>query len=459
MRYLEFKTLLEYDRSKTVAALGPAIQKRAASDAYLKSKGTDPVDAVIAQAEEADPTANKQYVVWIVQQYVKRSLKYEDMYKLRDDLDVFVKTKGQHKRLGINSDINQYDWKTLATVAEKLSSTNIADTDTAEVSAIPDVKVLYNGPLGILSVPETEAASCELGRGTKWCTASSDPARNMFNHYTKDGLLYVWHDKKLKEKFQFHFESGQFMDARDEPIDGGYMHYFTSENPVTSKLFTKKAPLVLETYVDYLEREPEQDDDGYHLPLNDEGSEILDANINMLINSVPIESLKKLIKTAAYYSNEDTDRFALADALIKRFQKHPDVLEQALTNRHFESTYRDYKLKRAPREETIEYLNQNPTQWSASYAVSLAKREKARIPELEPLIAKDGRKAYDYAYHVLNQERWPEAESSIAKDSWAALYYAKNILKRRWPEAETVIQEIPSFWKHYQELFPEASST
>ena len=459
MRYLEFKTLLEYDRSKTVAALGAAIQKRAESDAYLKSKGADPVDAVIAQAEEADPTANKQYVVWIVQQFIKKSLKYEDIYKLKDTLTTFVSTKGQHKRLGINSDINQYDWKTLATVADKLSSTDIADIDTAGASAIPDVKILYNGPLGILSIPETESASCELGRGTKWCTASSDPDRNMFKNYHSRGPLYVWHDKKLKEKFQFHFESGQFMDARDDPIDGGYMHYFTSENPITKKLFTQKAPLVLETYVDYLEREPEQDDDGYHLPLDDEGSEILDANINMLVNSVPIESLKKLIKTASLYSNEDTDRFALADALIKRFQREPDVLEQVLTNNRFLSIYKDYKVKRAPREETIEYLKQNSSQWSASYALSLARREKARIPELEPLIAQDSRRAYEYAYYVLNQERWPEAESSIAKDSWSALYYAKNILKRPWPQAEKVIQEIPSFWKHYQEIFPETRNT
>ena len=34
-----------------------------------------------------------------------------------------------------------------------------------------DVKVLYNGPMGTVAVPYSKDASCELGKGTKWCTA------------------------------------------------------------------------------------------------------------------------------------------------------------------------------------------------------------------------------------------------------------------------------------------------
>ena len=113
MRYQEIKIILEYDRSKTLANFSNAIADRAKTDTYLKSRGADPTEAVIQAAEEADPTANKQYVVWIIRQYVKNGLKYEDIYKLKADLEIFFKTKGQHKRLNVNSDINQYNWPML----------------------------------------------------------------------------------------------------------------------------------------------------------------------------------------------------------------------------------------------------------------------------------------------------------------------------------------------------------
>lgn len=450
MRYNDFKTLLEYDRSKTTASLGAAIEKRAATDAYLKSQTADPVSAVIAKAEEADPTANKQYVVWVVRQYIKNNLKYEDIYKLEDNLAVFAKTKGQHKRLGINSDINQYDWKTLADVAKKLGSTDIADTDQADPTQVKDAKVLYNGPLGMLSVPETEAASCELGRGTKWCTASQK--NNMFAYYNKQGPLYVWHDKKHKDKYQFHFESGQFMDDRDEPIDSDVMHYLTQKNPVTSKLFMKKAPAVIQLYVDYLKGRYDDDGDEYR----DGGEEILDTDIVAMISSIPFEDAVKLIMPALKYSREESDSYQFLDALIKRFDRNSTELETALkiNDRQgfykFSDAYRKYKLLRAPKEETIKYiLDHQDDQYSASYALDLAKRSKTAIPELEPIIAKDPRNAYQYAYSALNQSRFPEAESVIAKDSWAATYYAINILKKRWPEAEETIKQVKPHWDTY----------
>jgi hypothetical protein len=89
-------------------------------------------------------------------------------------------------------------------------------TSNGTFPVVPNSKVLYNGPLGQLAVPETEEASCELGRGTKWCTAAEK--NNMFDQYSDKGPLYVWRDKN-GEKYQFHFETAQFMDAKDHTID------------------------------------------------------------------------------------------------------------------------------------------------------------------------------------------------------------------------------------------------
>lgn len=460
MRYQEFKTLLEYDRSKTVQALGNSILRAAQRDSYLKSRNLDDeqtVSAVIDAAEEADPTANKQYVQWIVRQFTKRGMRYEDLYKLKADLSVFAKTKGQHKRLGINSDINQYDWRSLADTAKKLDDTEIADPETVSTTDVEGAKVLYNGPLGTLTVPETKEASCELGRGTKWCTAADN--RNMFDHYNNQGPLYIWHDKKLKTKFQFHFESGQFMDAQDNPIDPDTMHELTVVNPVVSKLFKKNAPKVLGSYLEYLEIQDERQSDDYDEWEYDGPDEsILDIDLGNLITSLSFEEAVKLLKPAIMYS--DIDGEYLKNSLTKRFIKNKELKKvEQLNNRYskqFLSSVKRYYVTQAPVEQAVQFVldNQDDT-GIADAAVRIANRADGPVSKLEDIIAKDGRAAYLYAYHSLAKQRFPKGEPEIAKDAWAATWYVKNILKQRWPAAEPAIKQYDGYWKEYQDAINE----
>lgn len=420
MRYSDFKTLLEYDRSKTTASLGAAIEKRAATDAYLKSQTADPVSAVIAKAEEADPTPNKQYVVWIVRQYIKNNLKYEDIYKLEEDLAVFVKTKGQHRRLGINSDINQYDWKTLADVAKKLGSTDIADTDQADPTQVKDAKVLYNGPLGMLSVPETEAASCELGRGTEWCTAATK-SNNMFDRYNKQGPLYIWHDKKKKTKYQFHFESGQFMDVHDQPVADSDAVYLAKENPITSKLMKQKADVVLDKYLDYLDfhSEPPEDDGYGYIEYPDE--EILDANLLLPMSAIDDRYFSKLMNTAMNASSLNADANVFKKAWLKELQARPEL--------HSELA----KVK--------------PSSLPITYAQYTKTRSQAMENELLAAKYITGT-LVKYAEAVI-RGAWPEAEPIIAKDGVSAFFYATRVLKGRFPEGEEAIKQSDRNWKLY----------
>lgn len=422
MRYSDFKTLLEYDRSKTVASLGAAIQKRAESDAYLKSKGTDPVETVLAQAEETDPTANKQYVIWILQQFIKRSLKYEDIYKLQADLEVFVKTKGQHKRLGVNSDINQYDWRSLASTAAKLSDTNIASAE-PNTTTIKDVNVLYNGPLGILSVPNTREASCALGSGTKWCTAAAQEKDNRFSYYAKHGPLYVWHDKKRKEKYQFHFETGQFMDARDAALGAEDAKYFIETNPVTRQLFDQKQGVmdeVLDNLLQYVSLEPEYDsyEGTWDNPTPSEEQELAtESNFVFLLWKESGKSMVRYYREASDYVVQDLKKiFVVADSKRKEF----------------ESIY-----IKTPRDaqELADNLYNGPA------------------PHLEDIIAQDGRSSYSYAYHSLDQQRFEKGEPEIAKDTWAASMYAQKILKKPWPAGEPAIKLSSATWRSYQQFF------
>lgn len=428
MRYQEIKIILEYDRSKTLANFSNAIADRAKSDAYLKSRGADPAEAVVQAAEEADPTANKQYVVWIIRQYIKNGLKYEDIYKLQADLETFVKTKGQHKRLNINSDINQYNWRSLADVASKLSNTELGAADT-DAAGVKDAEVLYNGPLGILTVPKTREASCALGSGTKWCTAAADEKKNMYNHYSKYGPLYIWHDKKRKQKYQFHFDTGQFMDSQDQPLGIEDARYFMEQNPVTSKLFDKNINNmveVLDELVNYVEREPTgNDEDGYY---NDPGPTqlqemALEANFVFLLWKLTGKELVYYYRKAREYVGSDVKAIVMSD---ESKQKEFDA---AFIKTPADAQKLADKFYRGP------------------------------VPHLEDIIARDGRASYLYAFHSLKQSPFKKGEPEIAKDTWAAAMYAEKILKQPWPAGEAAIKQSPYTWKAYQQHFGLSENT
>lgn len=73
--------------------------------------------------------------------------------------------------------------------------------------------------------------------------------------------------------------------------------------------------------------------------------------------------------------------------------------------------------------------------WISNYARNVLKR---RWPEGEKTVLKNGEHAAKYAEEVI-KGRWPEAEKVIMKHPEGASEYAINVLKRRWPEAEAAI--------------------
>jgi len=422
MRYTEFK-LLEYDRSKTEQALSNSIVKAAQRDSYLKSQNLDDAqtaDLVINHAEELDPTQNLQYVTWIIRQFTKKGMKFEDLYKLRSHLETFENTKGQHKRLKINSDINQYDWRTLTDTARRLSNTDIADPETADATQVEGARILYNGPLGTLSIPETEAASCELGRGTEWCTAATK-SDNKFDDYNKQGPLYIWHDKKKKTKYQFHFESGQIMDAQDQPVSDSEARYLAKENPITSKLIEKNASKTIDAYVDYLNyhAEPPEDDVWGH---DEPDMEIIDANLEILFSALGNKEFASLYIPAVTDSNDDVDLNKFKKAWFKELSQRPQIHEKLAAVR--------------------------PNSIPMQYALITGKRSAAMEKSL--LSAEYNTRALlNYAERVI-QGAWPEAEPQLSKSSVDAFFYAVHVLKDRFPEAEPLIKQNELAWKQYK---------
>lgn len=98
-----------------------------------------------------------------------------------------------------------------------------------------DVEVLYNGPLGTVTIPRSHEASCELGSGTKWCTTGKDSY--FYDSYSRKADLIIYNEKPGNEKYQFHVTLNglEARDSRDRIIPLKKMREFRA-HPVIGKI-------------------------------------------------------------------------------------------------------------------------------------------------------------------------------------------------------------------------------
>ena len=410
MRFKEI--ILEYDRKTTAEKSGAQIAKAAARESQLQDlEQEQQIDAVLEKAESADPTRNKKYVMWIIRQFVKNGLAYEDINEfLGDDIKQFHELPKQRKQqMGVESDINKLSWQNLRDIANKIKSPDIEqDTDSnLEYENIDDIKVMYVGDMGQLLVPRTQAAACELGKGTKWCTAATK-SKNYFETYNSSGNLYVWipskkmPEKKSSNKYQFHFPNAQFKDQNDADISQDLFKYFRNSHPLLQKLFAKGEQELLD-------------------------NESLGGAANYAKfagNRWP--ELEKRIK-----SQEDSWAafFYAYEVLGERWPEMEDVIKKGS---RAASEYAQ-KILRQRWREAEEYIKQEAMP-AAEYANSLF-RSRRPWRAAEDTISEDPKASYIYALRQL-KARFPKGEHSIAKDTEYAFQYARHILKGRFPEAE-----------------------
>jgi hypothetical protein len=233
MRYYE---LLESRADFIASKQGQKLEARASEDTGSKL----PASKVITQLLRADPTKNQQPIQWIANQYISGKFKLEDVSRIKDDLSKFYQIQNKLPE----KDLNRYSYVDLMNLVDQHFNIELDTSD--ELGE--DVDVLYNGPLGLLVSPKTEEASCKLGSGTRWCTAAKN--NNKFDYYNNTGPLYIWKDKS-GQKYQFHFESIQFMNAQDQNIPHELLIQWRESHPVISKLF-KKGEEKLLSMKDYL---------------------------------------------------------------------------------------------------------------------------------------------------------------------------------------------------------------
>ena len=251
---------------------------------------------LLQELEKMDPTENKQYVMWLVRAYVQSiegfntvlrnidytpaqymsamadtrsgyadpnmgmyddgtnmdyepedliedpyeidSFRLEDINQVNDTLVTFHRIKPQ---LPVEQrDINRY--KTFRRLQDFVDdaiggNSELTQEIDNEILKRPDVEVLYNGPLGTVTIPRSYKASCELGRGTRWCTASKN-SRDNYDYYSDTGDLIIYNEKPGNQKYQIHvtIANMEMRDARDRLISPDQVDNFRNSHPVLSKI-------------------------------------------------------------------------------------------------------------------------------------------------------------------------------------------------------------------------------
>jgi len=251
---------VEYIRNKYGKALENLLLKYYLNDPthvsrmFLGNFGMDFPEYIV---KRIDPNEGI-YSDWIVRSLLKEQFNSttfyrfvsEDFYKVYEDLQKYHLYKHLFKKLGEElknpntaklADINQI--KSFDDLYEKLRLLNHLIEEEEEKESLKaaekDVEKLYNSSNYLVLTPKTVEASCAYGRNTRWCTASTG-SYNYFNQYNRQGPLYIIIDKKNNRKYQFHFQSNQFMDENDHPLDeSSFLNEHSEIKPVLLELAFK----------------------------------------------------------------------------------------------------------------------------------------------------------------------------------------------------------------------------
>ena len=216
--------LLEYNEMRLINDFGNKLVTKYASEFHTKIEPNKLIEKISA----LDPTPNKELTFWLVLNYANNRIsRFEDIAARA--IPALLKFKALLRKPNLNPplqirDINQIKGLSdleniIEKYTEKQSMSSSEQTSGIEQELIKtnQVQILYNdSQLKVIS-PKTEKASCFYGIGTRWCTAAKNG--NMFSDYNSEGPLYIIVVKGTNKKYQFHFQSKQFMNAEDKKIN------------------------------------------------------------------------------------------------------------------------------------------------------------------------------------------------------------------------------------------------
>jgi hypothetical protein len=258
MRAQEF--LLEYSRDITRQRLGDQvldtfrregsarIRRVLGRDLGPQDSDDDTIEALIRMLEQADPTANKQYMPWLARTYIRGETFFEDVLtQVREYLAKFHTLNQRRKIPAGRNDILRYsNFGDFMSVMDEYP-----DPEAAELKDRGQAEEIYQDQQIRVIMPYDQAAACYYGQGARWCTAATK-GRNYFNDYAENTPLLIVIPQQPQypgEKYQLWFDysigdlpvrndddyleiyhergedyiinneqSGQFMNEKDQPV-------------------------------------------------------------------------------------------------------------------------------------------------------------------------------------------------------------------------------------------------
>lgn len=230
---------------KRLQELAGILSESKVSDIYEKYYGDIRLD-FFYDIIKADPTTPikkgipdklGQYSKWLLSLHKKGKLRKEDLYKAKEYLIMYNELKKQNILPENVKDIGKIlSLPDLFIINSRFGGTGQVKDD--ESYLLTDryfinnsqAELFFENRRWMVVIPKSYESSKFYACTSQWCTRFPDN----YEHYTKDGPLYIIIDKlKLNQddatrRYQFHFESNQFMNMNDSQIDVGE---FFKNNP------------------------------------------------------------------------------------------------------------------------------------------------------------------------------------------------------------------------------------
>lgn len=186
------------------------------------------------------------YIVWLVKMSANGIIKIEDLYKYDEYLKIFTKYKNLYKEKDINKynsseDLNYFLRTTIGirekdVVADDAQKNNYVSVN--DIKKLNDVGILYHGMsegYQVFEVPNSvkdskeawkvysnilgKCAGRDSGAKIDICTiASFEHFQVYLERYPESSYFVMFNLSDKQSPYQFHYESGQYMDKNDNKI-------------------------------------------------------------------------------------------------------------------------------------------------------------------------------------------------------------------------------------------------
>jgi len=199
--------------------LGDAVAQKMVKKGVLQD--VQDVTGALELLSAADPTSNNTMTRWLSKMYLDTPnfIVPEDIDKNRNLLTKFMHL-GQRNNLKPEH-TNLDSFKTPGDLFAAMRGYGDDDTKSDKQKSSEGLEFIIKSPGFNVTHTSTYEANRSIGRGTHWCTAADSIAgRNYFKDYNADGPLYqiILGNGKDAKKFQYHYESDQFLDFKDAEV-------------------------------------------------------------------------------------------------------------------------------------------------------------------------------------------------------------------------------------------------